>query len=328
MTLLIFDCDGVLVDLEVIAFDVLRQMLAALGKPMSLAECRQRFMGRRTSDVLAEIEKELGHPIPADTGARMKALLFERFRRELQPVAGVKDAIARLPGRSASRRPHRRSVLRSRLTSAGLAPLFGNHVFSAEQVAEGKPAPDLFLFAAKSMGVEPRDTIVIEDLTAGVLAARRAGMAVIGFAGASHADDTLADSPARGRRGCGADKHGGFACYDRKAARRAGGRMKLLLVVAAALIDADSRVLIAQRPEGKQLAGLWEFPGGKLHEGERPETALIRELHEELGIEVEEACLAPLTFASHAYPDFHLLMPLYVCRRWRGAGHITWKLRH
>ncbi len=96
MTLLIFDCDGVLVDSEVIAFDVLRQMLAALGKPMSLAECRQRFMGRRTSDVLAEIEKELGHPIPADTGARMKALLFERFRRELQPVAGVKDAIAYL----------------------------------------------------------------------------------------------------------------------------------------------------------------------------------------------------------------------------------------
>ncbi len=94
--------------------------------------------------------------------------------------------------------------------------------------------------------------------------------------------------------------------------------MRLLLVVAAALIDADSRVLIAQRPEGKLLAGLWEFPGGKLHEGERPEAALIRELHEELGIEVEEACLAPLIFASHAYPDFHLLMPLYVCRRWRG----------
>jgi 8-oxo-dGTP diphosphatase len=94
--------------------------------------------------------------------------------------------------------------------------------------------------------------------------------------------------------------------------------MKLLLVVAAALVDPDGRVLIAQRPEGKQLAGLWEFPGGKLHDGERPEIALIRELKEELGIEVEEACLAPLTFASYAYPDFHLLMPLYICRRWRG----------
>lgn len=94
--------------------------------------------------------------------------------------------------------------------------------------------------------------------------------------------------------------------------------MKLLLVTAVALIDADQRILIAQRPEGKTLAGLWEFPGGKIEPGERPETALIRELAEELGIKVEEPCLAPLTFASHAYPDFHLLMPLYVCRRWNG----------
>jgi 8-oxo-dGTP diphosphatase len=94
--------------------------------------------------------------------------------------------------------------------------------------------------------------------------------------------------------------------------------LKILLVVAAALIDADDRVLIAQRPAGKALAGLWEFPGGKVDPGERPEASLIRELREELGIEVKEACLAPLTFASHAYPDFHLLMPLYVCRRWDG----------
>jgi 8-oxo-dGTP diphosphatase len=94
--------------------------------------------------------------------------------------------------------------------------------------------------------------------------------------------------------------------------------VKLLLVVAVALIDADGRVLIAERPEGKQLAGLWEFPGGKIEPGERPEVTLIRELHEELGITVEEPCLAPLTFASHAYESFHLLMPLYVCRRWSG----------
>lgn len=95
--------------------------------------------------------------------------------------------------------------------------------------------------------------------------------------------------------------------------------MKLLLVVAVALIDPDNRVLIAQRPEGKQLAGLWEFPGGKIEPGERPEETLIRELAEELGIIVREPCLAPLSFASYAYPDFHLLMPLYVCRRWEGA---------
>jgi 8-oxo-dGTP diphosphatase len=94
--------------------------------------------------------------------------------------------------------------------------------------------------------------------------------------------------------------------------------VKLLLVVAVALIDPDGRVLIAQRPQGKDLAGLWEFPGGKLDAGERPETALIRELDEELGIKVEEACLAPLTFASHLYENFHLLMPLYICRRWEG----------
>ncbi|MBI3701199.1 MAG: (deoxy)nucleoside triphosphate pyrophosphohydrolase [Afipia sp.] len=94
--------------------------------------------------------------------------------------------------------------------------------------------------------------------------------------------------------------------------------MKTVLVVACALIDADDRVLIAQRPEGKTLAGLWEFPGGKVDVGERPETALIRELKEELGITVEEPCLAPLTFASHAYEDFHLLMPLYICRKWEG----------
>jgi len=93
---------------------------------------------------------------------------------------------------------------------------------------------------------------------------------------------------------------------------------KILFVVAAALVDTDGRVLIAQRPPGKALAGLWEFPGGKLNQGERPEQALMRELDEELGIAVQEACLAPLTFASHAYADFHLLMPLWICRRWEG----------
>jgi 8-oxo-dGTP diphosphatase len=94
--------------------------------------------------------------------------------------------------------------------------------------------------------------------------------------------------------------------------------IRVVLVVACALVDADGRVLIAQRPAGKPMAGLWEFPGGKVEDGERPEETLIRELMEELGIAVREPCLAPLAFASHAYPDFHLLMPLYVCRRWEG----------
>ncbi len=96
--------------------------------------------------------------------------------------------------------------------------------------------------------------------------------------------------------------------------------MRIILVAAVALLDADGRVLLSKRPEGKQLAGLWEFPGGKVEAGERPEVALIRELKEELGIDVSEACLAPFTFASHAYEDFHLLMPLYVCRRWKGTA--------
>ena len=94
--------------------------------------------------------------------------------------------------------------------------------------------------------------------------------------------------------------------------------MKIVTVAACALVDPDGRVLIAQRPEGKPMAGLWEFPGGKVEAGETPEQSLIRELEEELGIVVKEACLAPLTFASHTYPEFHLLMPLYVCRRWDG----------
>jgi 8-oxo-dGTP diphosphatase len=94
--------------------------------------------------------------------------------------------------------------------------------------------------------------------------------------------------------------------------------MSILLVVACALVDMDGRVLIAQRPEGKEMAGLWEFPGGKLEAGETPEDAIIRELNEELGIIVNPACLAPLSFASHSYEKFHLLMPLFVCRKWQG----------
>ncbi|MER9404541.1 8-oxo-dGTP diphosphatase MutT [Mesorhizobium caraganae] len=95
---------------------------------------------------------------------------------------------------------------------------------------------------------------------------------------------------------------------------------RLLLVAACALVDTDGRVLLAQRPEGKQLAGLWEFPGGKVEPGETPEQCLIRELQEEIGIETDIPCLAPLTFASHSYDDFHLLMPLFVCRRFRGIA--------
>jgi 8-oxo-dGTP diphosphatase len=94
--------------------------------------------------------------------------------------------------------------------------------------------------------------------------------------------------------------------------------VKMVLVAAVALVDADGRILLAQRPEGKSMAGLWEFPGGKIEPGETPEAALIRELHEELGIDTWASCLAPLSFASHGYEDFHLLMPLFICRKWEG----------
>ena len=95
--------------------------------------------------------------------------------------------------------------------------------------------------------------------------------------------------------------------------------LDIVLVAACALIDVDGRVLLARRPEGRHLAGLWEFPGGKVEKGETPEQAVIREMSEELGIEIAPPCLAPLTFASHSYPAFHLLMPLYACRRWKGV---------
>ena len=102
-------------------------------------------------------------------------------------------------------------------------------------------------------------------------------------------------------------------------AREARPDVPVVLVAAVALIDVDGRILLAQRPAGKQMAGLWEFPGGKVEESETPEAALVRELNEELGIDISESCLAPLTFASHAYDDFHLLMPLYLCRVWKGV---------
>ena len=192
MTLLIFDCDGVLVDSEVIAHQTLLDALAPLGLTMSLQEAYRVFAGRSLRDTLAVIERQIGRALPEDFLPRSRDLLFARFRAALKPVAGVEEAIAALPCRrcvASSSAPDR---LRLALEVAGLAPLFGAHVFSATQVARGKPAPDLFLLAARAMNAPPAHCIVVEDSTLGIEAGRAAGMQVIGFAGASHATDALA----------------------------------------------------------------------------------------------------------------------------------------
>jgi len=154
--------------------------------------------------------------------------------------------------------------------------------------------------------------MALRALVGAAMPANRASIRVLAKNGFAPAGRERRDAPARG----GAvelELHRLTA-----AAWRAANPLPVVLVVAVALIDIDGRVLIARRPEGKVMAGLWEFPGGKVRDGESPEAALIRELDEELGIDVTENCLAPFTFASHAYDDFHLLMPLYVCRVWRG----------
>jgi HAD superfamily hydrolase (TIGR01509 family) len=193
MTLLIFDCDGVLVDSEVLAHDTLREMMASLGRPMTMDEAVREFAGGSLADTVATVGRLLGRPLPADVGDKFGQLLLERFRHELKPMPGVRDAILALPYRrcvASSSTPER---LRLSLEVTGLAPLFGEHVFSAVQVARGKPAPDLYLLAASTLGEPPGRCIVIEDTTRGVTAGRDAGARVVGFAGGGHATPALAD---------------------------------------------------------------------------------------------------------------------------------------
>ena len=193
MTLLIFDCDGVLVDSEVIALETLCELMASLGRPMTIDEAMASFAGGSLADTLATAARLLGQPVPAETGSLFGRRLLDRFRRELRPVDGVRDAILALPYRrcvASSSSPERLHVS---LDITGLAPLFGDHVFSAVQVANGKPAPDLYLLAARSMDTPPSDCIVVEDTARGVAAGRAAGMQVIGFVGAAHATPDLGE---------------------------------------------------------------------------------------------------------------------------------------
>lgn len=187
--LLIFDCDGTLVDSELIALEVLSDMMSELGRPMSVAACLDAFMGRHNADIVLEIERLIGRALPRTAGDDMRERMLARLRAELQPVTGIAELLRRLGGPRCVASSSSLPRIAESLELTGLAPFFGAHVFSASQVANGKPAPDLFLFAAAQMGVSPRDCLVIEDSVAGVEAGVAAGMAVIGFTGASHADD-------------------------------------------------------------------------------------------------------------------------------------------
>ena len=193
MTLLIFDCDGVLVDSEHLACAALAELMTTLGHSMTADEAMLAFAGRSLKDVLARAERLLSRPIPEDMGEQAAVQLMARFRRELKAVAGVKEAIAALPYRRCVASSSDPGRLMLSLDVTGLSALFGNNVFSAVEVANGKPAPDLFLLAARRLGEDPSSCIVIENSVLGVEAAGAAGMAAIGFAGASHANQGLAE---------------------------------------------------------------------------------------------------------------------------------------
>jgi HAD superfamily hydrolase (TIGR01509 family) len=187
MGLIIFDCDGVLVDSEIIAHTLLAQMMTDLGHPMTTAEAIQKVAGRSLADTLSLIEASLGRSIPDDLGQCYGRLLHERLHRDLKPIAGVKAAIAALPFPRCVASSSSLERIRLSLEATGLASLFGANIFSATQVAHGKPAPDLYLFASSKMGIAPEQCLVIEDSALGVTAGRAAGMKVIGFTGAAHA---------------------------------------------------------------------------------------------------------------------------------------------
>jgi HAD superfamily hydrolase (TIGR01509 family) len=192
MTLLIFDCDGVLVDSELLAHSELAELMTMLGHPMTPQAALETFAGRRLQDVLASAGVLLSTAIPPDLGAQAGERLLMRLRRELNPVAGAREAVESLPWPRCVASSSSRERIKLSLEVTGLAPLFGDRVFSADALEHGKPAPDLFIFAARSCGTPPGRCIVIEDSPLGIRAARAGGMKAIGFIGASHATAALA----------------------------------------------------------------------------------------------------------------------------------------
>ena len=190
--LVIFDCDGVLVDSEILAHELLAEMMTEMGHPTTTAEAIRGFAGRSLPDILTLIEGVLGRKLPNEVGRRYGQHLADRLRHELRPVSGVKAAIAKLPYRRCVASSSSLERIRLSLEVTGLMPLFDGNIFSAMQVAHGKPAPDLYLFAASTMGVAPGECVVVEDSPLGVSAAVSAKMTVIGFVGGGHATDDLA----------------------------------------------------------------------------------------------------------------------------------------
>jgi len=190
--LIVFDCDGVLVDSELLASRLLAEALAAEGCPLTAAECRARFTGISIRSVIETIEAERGRPLPADFEERVRANDLAVFARELRAVPGVAEALARIPTPKCVASSGAPEKIRHSLTVTGLIGFFEPHLFSAHMVARGKPAPDLFLHAARRMGVAPARCVVVEDSAAGIRAARAAGMPVLGFAGGGHAGDGYA----------------------------------------------------------------------------------------------------------------------------------------
>ncbi len=186
--LTIFDCDGVLIDSELIALDVISAMMGEYGHPMDVAACLDAYMGLHNADIVKGMEARIGRALPPGEGSRLRGRIIDRFHDELRAVEGIAAALARLPGPRCVASSSDRERIALTLRLAGLDGFFGANIFSGTEVAHGKPAPDLFLHAARAMGVAPRDCVVVEDAVAGVRAAVAAGMPVVGFTGGSHTD--------------------------------------------------------------------------------------------------------------------------------------------
>lgn len=191
--LVIFDCDGVLIDSEIVAARLEAEAITELGLPMTALEICARFAGVTTREVWQTLERELGHPLPAGFFEAHIAHVRDVFSRDLEAIPGARTAVERLDLPCCVASSTRLPALVDNLGTTGLVDLFAGRIFSASQVKRSKPAPDVFLFAASQMGADPADCLVIEDSVAGVTAARRAGMTVVGFLGGSHVTPGLGD---------------------------------------------------------------------------------------------------------------------------------------